>query len=89
MKTKKENLLEILESLKDDWQIASWLKELVLLTNDEKVINASIDIIFFWIQELKNKKYNNIKQKLKSIKKEEKKDKNEAEKFLENNLNFI
>ena len=53
--TKKEYILKILETLKDDWPVAKWLAIVILELEDEKLLEAMYKIF--------NKSINNIKDK--------------------------
>jgi len=82
MYSKKETLINILTELENYWQLASWFKKLVILSEDKDMINSLYDIILENIKLAQNQTNNQniikIEKKLKQIKNEE----------LKNNENY-
>ena len=62
--TKKEYILHILETLKDDWELAKWLAIVIINSEEESKI---LDLVFNILKE-SLKKYSNKKYKDRIIK---------------------
>lgn len=90
---KKQTILEILDWLIWVWDLSEWLKNLVILSNDENLINSVYEIIKHSINQTKHNievnKLKIIEEKMQKIQKEELQEKENAEIFLEENLNLI
>lgn len=90
---KKQIILEILNELIWVWDLSEWLKNLIILSNDENLINSVYEIIKHSINQTKNNmeinKLKIIEEKMQKIQKEEYLEKENAENFLEENLNLI
>lgn len=90
---KKQIILEILNELIWVWDLSEWLKNLIILSNDEDLINSVYEIIKYSINQTKNNieinKLKIIEEKMQKIQKEEYLEKENAEIFLEENLNLI
>lgn len=90
---KKQIILEILNELIWVWDLSEWLKNLIILSNDEDLINSVYEIIKYSINQTKNNieinKLKIIEEKMQKIQKEEYLEKENAETFLEENLNLI
>ncbi len=90
---KKQIILEILNELIWVWDLSEWLKNLIILSNDKNLINSVYEIIKHSINQTKNNmeinKLKIIEEKMQKIQKEEYLEKENAENFLEENLNLI
>lgn len=90
---KKQIILEILNELIWVWDLSEWLKNLIILSNDENLINSVYEIIKHSINQTKNNmeinKLKIIEEKIQKIQKEEYLEKENVETFLEENLNLI
>lgn len=93
MFNKKQIILEILNDLIWVWDLSEGLKNLIILSNDENLINSVYEIIKHSINQTKNNmeinKLKIIEEKMQKIQKEEYLEKENAENFLEENLNLI
>lgn len=82
----KEKILEILQELEDIWDMASWLKSIILLSDNQEIISVTYEIIEKFISTSKIKNIDKIKEKLVNIKKEEQSEKKDQD--LEEILDF-
>ena len=56
--TKKEYILHILESLKDDWELARWLTIIIINSEEEsKILDLVFNILKESLKNYSNKKY--------------------------------
>lgn len=82
----KEKILEILQELEDIWDMASWLKSIILLSDNQEIISVTYEIIEKFVSTSKLKNIDKIKEKLVNIKKEEQSEKKDQN--LEEILDF-
>ncbi len=91
----KNELIIILEQLEEIWDIAKWLKKIVIISDDDKILKTIYVMMRNLIKESKNKldksKLDDIKMKMKKLKEfEEKTEKQEdIEKFIDQYLSKI
>lgn len=82
----KGKILEILQELEDIWDMASWLKSIILLSDNQEIISVTYEIIEKFVSTSKLKNIDKIKEKLVNIKKEEQSEKKDQN--LEEILDF-
>lgn len=82
----KEKILEILQELEDIWDMASWLKSIILLSDNQEITSVTYEIIEKFVSTSKLKNIDKIKEKLVNIKKEEQSEKKDQN--LEEILDF-
>lgn len=87
----KQLLINILNTINPYWDLAEWFLTIVQNTDDDSLIKYLLIEIQDWIKSIKSKKSKEeIKRKIKKISEENnKKDKEEADKMLEDFIKSI
>ena len=90
----KQLLIDILEALEPHWDLAGWFLTIAQNTNDDNLINYLLLEVQNWVKSIASKRSRDeIKRKLKKIKENDdkinKKDKEEADKMLEDFIKSI